>query len=259
LIAQFVRYDCKARLSHKRAFLYIKRIPAGRYFPKFFLYLLGMKPADKPKKVIPTPTKPKPVKPAVAGSINFTAILFNVGGAILAGLFLMFFFQHNEPNPQDPNDTHLNSGYDWLLNTMLKANLENIEQNPGKTLDQKYELKWGPGEILYVEQIKKVVPDTATVVLPPLKLFKEVGYVMTQTGPALQPANKPGCKAFSMMDIPWITYFLYPRKVIYADTTAAPIDSRASYLVSIDGWGLDKVNYTVDKPQAFMVLPIKKQ
>ena len=215
-----------------------------------------MKPIDKQKKPVAPPARPKAKagdQSAGSGSVRMSAILFNVIGAVVSAILLSALFKHNEENPAGPT-----SGYDWLLNSMLKGNLETIEQNPDKTTEQKYEMKWGPGEILYVEQIKKMVPDTATVMLPPVKLFKEVGFVMTQTGPMVQRADQPNCKAFSMVDAPWITYFLYPRKVVYADSVSTPLNSKASYIVSIGGWGLDQVGYTVDKPVSFMVLPIKK-
>ena len=219
-----------------------------------------MKPTDKPKK--PAPVQPK-ARPRAAEKIpgtvpvRFSAIIFNIVGAVVSVLFLTSFFQHHEPDPVNPTDTHLNSGYDWLINTMLKGNLETIEKNPDKSITEKYQLKWGPGEILFVNQIKSQVPENATVMLPPAKLFKEVGYVMTQTGPMVQRAGEPNCKTFSMSDLPWITYFIYPRKVVYADSTGTSLKG-ATYIVSIGGWGLDRVKYQVDNPQSFMVLPITK-
>ena len=221
-----------------------------------------MKPTDKQKKPPPPLPKPKPkAGEKIPGTVPvlFTAILFNVIGAVVAMLFLSSFFQHHEPDPTNPAETHINSGYDWLLNTMLKGNLEMIDKNPDKNLEQKYELKWGPGEIIYVNEIKAKVPDTAIVLLPPAQLFKQVGYIMTQTGPVIQKLDQPNCKNFSMSDLPWITYFLYPRKFVYADSVNSALYARASYIVSIAGWGLDKVKYTVDKPEPFMVLPITKQ
>ena len=80
---------------------------------------------------------------------------------------------------------------------------------------------------------------------------------MTQTGPVVQRAGEPNCKSFSMSDLPWITYFLYPRKFVYADSTGTSTKG-ANYIVSIGGWGLDRLTYPVEKPEAFMVLPITK-
>ena len=219
-----------------------------------------MKPADKQKRSAPPPSRPQQkASPKVPGTVpvRFSAIIYNVVGGLACMLFLSTFFQHHDPDPNNPTETHLNSGYDWLMNTMLKGNLETIDKNPDKTLQQKYELKWGPGEIEYVAQIKAIVPETGTVLLPPATVFKQVGYVMTQTGPVVQRAGEPNCKSFSMSDLPWITYFLYPRKFVYADSTGTSTKG-ANYIVSIGGWGLDRLTYPVEKPEAFMVLPITK-
>ena len=156
-----------------------------------------MKPNDKQKKApAPLPrAKAMPKDPTTSG-VRFTAVLFNIVGAVVSVLFLTAFFQHHEPDPANPTETHLNSGYDWLLNTMLKGNLETIERNPDKTLIQRYELKWGQGEITYVNKIKEQTPDNAIVLLPPKKILLDVGFK-------------------SVVDLPWITYFLYPRRMVY--------------------------------------------
>lgn len=198
-----------------------------------------MKPADKPKKVIPVTPKAKPGKSAPSGPNRFTAILFNVGGAILAGLFIMFIFQHHEPSQTDPSETHFNSGYDWLLNSMLKNNLETIEKNPDKTIQERYLLKWGTAEIVYIDSMKKLTPDTAILMLPPKSVTTAVGFK-------------------SMVDLPWVVYFLYPRRVVYGDSIHDPLYDKADYLVSINGWGLDKVKTPVEKPAPFLVLPLHK-
>ena len=219
-----------------------------------------MKPTDKQKKA-PQP-QPKPKAKAstqIPGTVpvRFSAIIYNVIGAVISVIFLSSFFQHHDQDPNNPAETHINSGYDWMFNTMLKGNMDLIDKNPDKNLQQKYELKWGPGEIVYVNQIKTIVPDTAMVLLPPAKLFKELGYVMTQTGPVVQRLDQQGCKNFSMSDLPWITYFLYPRRFVYADSVGTDLHG-ATYIVSIGGWGVDRLKYLVEKPEPFMVLPITK-
>jgi hypothetical protein len=196
-----------------------------------------MKPADKPKKVTPAPGKPRPVKPDSTSSVRFSAIIFNVVGAIVAVVFLTMFFQHNEPTSAE--DVHINSGYDWLLNTMLKNNLETIDKNPDKTLQQKYLLKWGTAEIIYVDSIRKLTPETAIVMLPPKSVIQSVGFK-------------------SVVDLPWITYFLYPRQVVYGDSIHDPLFAKATYVVSLNGWMTDRVTYPIEHPQPFMVLPIHK-
>lgn len=194
-----------------------------------------MKPADKPKKVIPASAKPKPGKPS--GGVGFGAVIFNVVGVIVAGVIIMLLFQHNEPT--GPEDIHVNSGYDWLLNSMLKNNLDLIDKNPDKTLDEKYLLKWGTAEIVYIDSVRKLTPETAIVMLPPKSVLLTVGFK-------------------SVVDLPWVTYFLYPRQVVYGDSIRDPLYDKANYLVSLNGWGLDKMKTPVERPTPFMVLPLNK-
>jgi hypothetical protein len=220
-----------------------------------------MKPADKHKRTPPpTQSKPRPkaTEKAVGNSpVKFSAIIYNIAGAVLSVLFLTAFFQHND-QPTSANDIPWNYGYDWAKNSMLASNLKQIEENPGKSVEEKYLMKWGPGEMVYVNQIKKSVPDTGIVLLPPHDFFRQAGFVMTQNGPVLQPVGQQNVSKFSMIDIPWITYFLYPRRVVYGDSVNNPLYAKANYLASFNGWGLDKLNYKVEKPAQFMVLPIKK-
>ena len=201
-----------------------------------------MKPNDKSKKgVAPQPkAKVMPKAAPASGGVRFTAILYNVVGAVVSILFLSALFQHHEPDQMNPTEAHLNSGYDWLLNTMLKGNLETIEKNPDKTLIERYELKWGQGEITYVNKMKAQTPENAIVLLPPKKILQDVGFK-------------------SVVDLPWITYFLYPRRIVYEeDKDKSPLYAQATHLISLNGWGLDKIKYTVEKPEQFMVLPINK-
>jgi hypothetical protein len=61
-----------------------------------------------------------------------------------------------------------------------------------------------------------------------------------------------------MVDLPWITYFLYPRRMVYEDDKGkSPLYAQATYVVSINGYGIDKLNYQV-KQEPFMVLPLRK-
>lgn len=180
----------------------------------------------------------KSASKADTGPSKFTAVLMNIGGAVVAAIFLMVLFNHSEPDAQNPEPA-MNSGYDWLLNSMLKNNLETIDQHPDLTVQQRYEAKWG-GEISYFLQVKNKTPETAVVLLPPKAMLKESGFK-------------------SVVDLPWATYFLYPRKVVYEDDNGKDsLYAKADFLMSVNGWGLNKLNYTIEKPEGFMVLPLKK-
>jgi hypothetical protein len=202
-----------------------------------------MKPTDNQKKAAAATPKPKAKttgdKQPGKAAIRFSAVMFNIVGAVAGIMLISAIFQHHEPEAANPGETHMNAGYDWLLNSMLANNLKTIEENPDKTTQQKYEMKWGPGEILYTNKIKLATPENAIILLPPKSIIQAVGFK-------------------SVVDLPWITYFLYPRQIVYEDSIKSPLYDRANYIVSINGWGLNKTGYPVDKPEQFMVLPIKK-
>jgi len=184
-----------------------------------------MKP-PKPKKPNQPPARTvKKAEPAKDGG-SVTKVLFNFLGVIVSVMIIYILFNSVQ-------------GYDWLYNTMLKGNLETIAKYPDLTIQQRYEAKWG-SEIAYVNQIKNKTPDSAIILIPPRKLLTQVGFK-------------------SWQDIPWLTYFLYPRQIIYDDDKdSSSIYKQANYLVAINGWGIEKLNYRPEKPEGFMILPLKR-
>jgi hypothetical protein len=161
-----------------------------------------------------------------SGGFSFLKVVANLGAAAISGIIAMLLFQSVE-------------GYDWLLNTMLANNLKTIEQYPNLTVPQKYEAKWG-GEIGYTFRIKDATPDDAIILMPPKQNLIDAGLK-------------------GSVDLPHMTYFLYPRKVVFADDTlSAPLISQANYIVCVNGWGLDKFPTPISNPQPFMVLPLAK-
>jgi hypothetical protein len=181
-----------------------------------------MKPSKPTKETLQRQSSPQRPQQQNSGG-GFLSFMINLGGAVAAVVIIMALFNNVE-------------GYDWLLNTMLKGNLETIEKYPNLTTQQRYEAKWG-GEVNYLFQIKNSTPDSAKILLPPRKTMVEVGL-----------------KSFN--DIPHVVYFLYPRKVIFADDSKA-VASNANYLVSVNGWGLERLKEPITNPQPFMILPIK--
>jgi hypothetical protein len=183
-----------------------------------------MKPEKgKKKEKVSQPVK----KETTSGGLSFlSSILFNVIGGVVALVFLYVIFSNIQ-------------GYDWMLNTMLKNNFETIEKYPDLNIGQRYELKWG-GEIGYVNRIKQSTPDSAIIIVPPRKILTQAGFKST-------------------VELPWLSYFVYPRRVVYEDDKdSSAIYKQATYILAVNGWGFDKVNYHIDKPEAFMILPLKK-
>ena len=184
----------------------------------------------KPEKGKKKEKVSQPVKKgdSAAGLTLLSGVFFNLIGGGIALVFLYVMF--NNGNVQ---------GYDWLYNTMLKGNFETIEKYPNLSMPERYELKWG-GEIGYVNRIVKSTHDSAIIIIPPRKLLTQAGFKST-------------------VELPWLTYFLYPRNVVYEDDKdSSKIYKQANYILAVNGWGFDRVNYRIDKPEAFMILPLKK-
>jgi len=182
-----------------------------------------VKPEKTKKKesVVKPQKKDEPSK----GLTFISGLFFNLIGGVIACLAIYILFTVK--------------GYDWLYNTMLKNNFETIEKYPDLSVAERYELKWG-GEIGYINKVKKQTPDSAIIIIPPRKLLTQAGFKSTQ-------------------ELPWLTYFLYPRKVVYEDDKdSSAIYKQANYILSVNGFGFDRVNYRIDKPEAFMILPLKK-
>jgi hypothetical protein len=202
-----------------------------------------MKP-EKGKKKERVQQPPK--KEESSGSSAFLlTILFNGFGGVIAIMIIYVLFspwvsgaEADELVKTDKLNPTV-KGYYWLYHTMLKNNFETIEKYPDLNIAQRYELKWG-GEIGYVNRIKQLTPDSAIIIIPPRKLLTAAGFKST-------------------VELPWLTYFVYPRKVVYEDDKdSSKIYSQATHILALQGWGLDRLNYRVDKPEAFMILPLKK-
>ena len=207
----------------------------------------------KPEKGKKKEKAPQPVKKeeSLKGGSLFLNLLFNLigGGAAMLFIYILFSPWTNGMNAEErahitEKSTPNIQGYFWLYNIMLKGNDETMEANPGLSVPAKYELKWGGkpgyGEISYFNRISQSTPDSAIIIVPPRKLLTQVGFK-------------------SAVELPWLTYFVYPRKVVYEDDKdSSNIYKRANYILSVNGWGLDKLNYQVEKPEGFMILPLKK-
>jgi hypothetical protein len=201
-----------------------------------------MKPEKGKKKEKVNPPLKK--EESSGGTAFFSWLFFNlIGGGIAAAVIYVLFSPWVSGTEADElaKTGKLNpniEGYYWLYNTMLKGNLETIDKYPDLTFAQRYEAK--SGEIGYVRRINQSTPVTAIIIIPPKKLLTQAGFK-------------------SAVELPWLTYFVYPRKVVYEDDKdSSALYAQANYILALQGWGLNKLSYRVDKPEAFMVLPLKK-
>ncbi len=135
------------------------------------------------------------------------------------------------------------SGYRNLRDHFVRNNLKFILQNPGLSYEEKMRIKF-PRDYPYVMFVKKNTPDSAVIVMPP----RSVKSVFKKTHGA---QNKI-----------WDEYFLYPRKLLYADETENPLMQEVTHVMIINNWGYDflEEKYGLNYPRkaAYTILPVRR-
>ena len=56
-----------------------------------------------------------------------------------------------------------------------------------------------------------------------------------------------------------ITYFLYPRQVVFADETNNPLFEQVTHIAIVNGYGYEYVDYEIENKEDFAILAIYKQ
>ncbi|WP_294142869.1 hypothetical protein [uncultured Sanguibacteroides sp.] len=156
----------------------------------------------------------------------------------IAALFLMIFVVQTA--------IHDNGGYNWVF-SMLKGNLEMIKHYPRMSQVQKNEIKHG-ANFNYLHFLKTNTPPDAVILFPPkdtllhVKLFKD------------KLSNSA-----SLRNRIWASYFIYPRKIVYADSLKE-CPAEVTHIAIIDKHGYEYVKDSVDwaTAPAFSVIPVKK-
>ncbi len=188
---------------------------------------------------VPPPQKKKeskatPAKEKTANGSSMNRIFFNFIALFVAVIFIKIIFQ-----PVDNDPDKFNVGYDWLMNKMLKGNLELIEQNPDLSTKEKYLAKGGGVDVDYLYKIKDATDSNDVLFFPPRYLLKKIGFK-------------------KIVSIAYATYFLYPRKVYYSDSASIVVPPDATKIVSFNDFGIDQNVEVPEVREQFMILKIKK-
>ncbi|MFZ0391451.1 MAG: hypothetical protein WAN36_13415 [Calditrichia bacterium] len=139
-----------------------------------------------------------------------------------------------------------NAGYRAVTDVFIKRNLDFIRQQPGLTYDQKMAAKF-PKDYPFVMYVKEATPDSAVILMPP----RSVKSMLNATNGA---QNKW-----------WSEYFLYPRRLVYADDAGNPLLDSLTHILIINNWGYDyllehyQTSYTNKAPYAVLKIPDRKQ
>jgi hypothetical protein len=128
-------------------------------------------------------------------------------------------------------------GYNQLVDGVLGGTWKIIQKFPGATYEKKIFFKLG-NEATYMFKLRDATPEHAVILMPPDSLLKKANFVICR-----QKAR--------------LTYFLYPRKVVYEDEQYSnPLYDKAGYILCLNGWGFDKTDFRPEQPLLFMILPV---
>ena len=164
------------------------------------------KSKKKPKKAPPKKT---------SGMVMW--LLNNVSFAILFS-FLLYLSYSNV------------SGYQWVMNNLIRDNIDFITKNPELSLDQKNTIKLH-FEWTYLNYLATNTPKNAVILFP----FEDRHY----KDPKFKVNNYRNPK-LTIMRKEHISSFLYPRKVVFLkDKSTDPHFSEISHLAIVDFLGYD--------------------
>ncbi|MDR2929005.1 MAG: hypothetical protein LBV41_12525 [Cytophagaceae bacterium] len=126
----------------------------------------------------------------------------------------------------------------WIYRNLLAANYATIQKHPDATLDERLasKLKFN---YVYLAYVRDNTPDTAVILFPKRDVILK------------QPTKFNDAELSGV----WISSFIYPRKAV--------IDSDAStenitHIAVMNGWGYDRLNYSVANPPENCVLPVHR-
>jgi len=136
------------------------------------------------------------------------------------------------------------NGYDWVVNKLVKKNVEEFEKYKDSPNEKLLELKIGFAATYYNFLIKNT-PEDAVILFPTIDHIKS------------SPQIPDAIKKF-MVKAGYASYFLYPRKVIYENDAEEYPDlySQVTHVAIFNYWGYEKLPYKVQQRNQYTVLPI---
>lgn len=134
----------------------------------------------------------------------------------------------------------INPSYDWVYNSLLKSNMQLINQYPDVSFEQKMALKLG-ASYEYLYYIKQQTPPDAVILYPSADAFRVKGNPFTQ-----EIHNKL-----------FATRFLYPRRLVQREELQkSPYADKITHVAIVNGVGLDLLPYQADSTIQHAVLPL---
>jgi len=157
-----------------------------------------------------------------------------VNNILVAVLLILLIFKLKDANP----------GYKWVHESLIGSNLEFIKKNKDLGFPQRQEAKLG-FNVSYLNYLNANTPDETIILMPPDTVI-------------LPRSGKSDFDKYMKNRI-WVSYFIYPRKVVYEreKETSALYDA-ATHIAIINGWGYHKLPFRVNNKVKHAVIPLNK-
>jgi len=169
-------------------------------------------------------------QPAQQATKKYTAFVNNV--LVTIGLLILLYVLYKAV-----------PGYQFVVDRLVLANLNIIQENPNLSTPKKFEAKLG-FDYRFIHYVEQNTPEDAVILMPPDSIFAKSDF------------NKRG--TWGVKTKTWDIYFLYPRTLISEqDSSRYPeLYHKITYVMIVNGWGYDKLNYRVQAEHPYTVLPI---
>lgn len=139
----------------------------------------------------------------------------------------------------------LNDGYNWLLNSYVKGNLETVRLYGNMTTEQRLQAKLG-NDYSYLMFLRDNTPADAVILYPTRDQFR--------AGLGGQPSLFQGnlCDKLAAVRV------LYPRKVVvHEEMGKSSWSKRITHIGIMNGQNRDLLAYPVDSTYTIGVLPVQ--
>jgi hypothetical protein len=152
---------------------------------------------------------------------------------VLATAFLFISFKYLKENI---------SGYIWVSDVLIKKNVELMEKHKNLSFLDRQNAKLGASG-RFANFIKFNTPENAIILMPPDSI--------------IMPPNIKSDFNKHLKNKTWVSYIVYPRKLVYEDKNeTTELYNSATHVAIVNGWGYHKLNYAVNEQPKHYVFPI---
>ncbi len=136
-------------------------------------------------------------------------------------------------------------GYNWMLNSLIKGNLQIIKEYPNISIEEKYSMKFNVfGNLM--NYIKRSTPENAIILIPDIEIVRPL---INSTNQLVQLVNKS-----------IILNFLYPRKIVMENLKEEEkYFNKITHVLIVNNYGYQYLNYEFNANIQLGVLPVNKE